>query len=416
MIWNAVGSLMFSFTTLLMVLVVSHLSDDLAVVGSFGFALVAAQLLYYVGLFGTSEFQMTDYRRAFAFVDYARLKLYSSVAMAVSSLVLVPWVDSAAEAATVGLLTGYYVLCSVGELYQNVFFQNRRLDLYGKALFLRSAVATVSFAATMVLTRQVVVSLAVCLVGTAFGVWWGAVRPVRRDYATVPDTDDQDAPATTSADEVPHRVRDLARQCLPLFLIALVSYAIQVVPRLVVKTMMGNEALGYFTLYTQPAFAIILVNHFVFRPVLDRYHHLIDTGAAAQFWRLKRVHLASVVGATAALMVVVYFFGVPIMRVVAGADLAPVRTEMTVVVAYGGALVACGLNNWMTTLIRRQKEAFWVYLGALVLSVVLVPVAVHLHGLMGASVSLVAVLVVLQAGLAAVARYALTRGSFATKQ
>ena len=390
---------MFSVAPLLMVLAVSHLSDDLALVGSFGFAMITAQLLYFVGIFGAADYQMTDYARAYTFDDYSRLKIYSSLAMVVSALAVLPWTDSTTEAVTVGLLVLYFVLCSIGELYQNVFFQNRRLDLYGKSLFYRSLLATLGYTVTMAVSRQVVLSLTVCLAATAAGLWWWAIRPARGFVARAPHHER-------------HRAWQLARQCLPLFLIAIVSYSIQVVPRFTIKLMMDNEALGYFTLYTQPAFVILLVNQFIFRPVLDRYHRLIDSGDAAAFWRLKRWHLTIMVALTAAVMVFVYLFGVPIMRIVTGVDLAPVRTEMTLVVAYGGALMMAGLHNWTTTLIRKQKEAFYVHLAVVALSLVVTPLAVHYHGLMGASLSLVAVLLVLQTALAAVARHALNRGPF----
>ncbi len=402
--------MMFAVTTLLMLLTVSNL-DDKAVRSSFVFASGAAQLLYYIGLFGASDYQITDYRRVFGFRVYGRLKLYSSVAMVAVCPLLLPWTGSTAEAAVVGLLTLYYMVCSVGELYQNVFFQNRRLDLYGKALFYRSLLATLAFIVTMALTRQLVLSLVACLVGTVLGVWWWAFRPARRDFLTHEPGTGDDAPPDDRSDA---QVRRLARQCLPLFLIAFVSYAIQVLPRFVIPLVMDDkDAVGVFGLLTQPAFVIILVNQFIFRPVLDRYNHLITSGDAPAFWRLKRQHLAAIVALTAALMVFVYFLGVPIMHIAAGDDdLHPYRAEMTLLVAYGGALVMCGLNYWMTTLLRKQKEALYVHLAVAGLSLVVTPLAVHYAGLMGASLSLVGILLVLQTALAVLVRRTLDHGPF----
>ena len=203
-VWNALGSAMFSLNTVVLVVAVSRTSD-VDTVGFFGITLAIAQLLYIIGVFGANSLQMTDYRRQFSFADYFWLKLASCALMAaVCLLVVALGLSGAAKQLFTLLLTAFFVLVAVGELYQSLFFQHNRLDLSGKALFYRMLVSTAAFVAALYLAMDIVWALAALNLASLAGLWLWGIRPARAFAGRQKPLDGAS-------------LRSLLKECLPLF-------------------------------------------------------------------------------------------------------------------------------------------------------------------------------------------------------
>lgn len=66
---------MYGLNTFLMLALVSRVGS-VEEVGAFGIAFTTAQLMYIVGLFGVSHYQMTDYDKTYSFREYGLLRSF----------------------------------------------------------------------------------------------------------------------------------------------------------------------------------------------------------------------------------------------------------------------------------------------------------------------------------------------------
>ena len=152
---------MYGLNSFLMLALVSRVGT-VEETGAFGIAFTTAQLMYIVGLLGVSHYQMTDYEKKYSFREYGVLRALSCALMAVGCALSIQVMGFLGQKALLtALLTLLMLLNVVGDLYQNLFFQNNRLDLSGSALFYRTFWSLLVFAVAYIATKALV--LAICL-------------------------------------------------------------------------------------------------------------------------------------------------------------------------------------------------------------------------------------------------------------
>ena len=158
-IWDVSGSAMYGLNSFIMLALVSRIGT-VEETGEFGIAFTTAQLLYIVGQFGMSLYQMTDYRKKYCFSDYAKIRVFSCALMLAACAVSILTLGFSGRKALFTILLSVLMLLNVvGDLYQNMFFQNNRLDLSGSALFFRTFWSLIAFSITLMVTRRVAFSI-----------------------------------------------------------------------------------------------------------------------------------------------------------------------------------------------------------------------------------------------------------------
>ena len=158
-IWNALGSTMYGANSFVMLAFVSRVGT-VEQAGYFGIAFTTAQLLYILGLFGASHYQMTDYSEKYNFSEYAKLRFISCIFVCLACALSITCLGFSGEKRIYTIaLTVLMLLNVVGELYQCLFFQKNRLDLSGSALFFRTFWSLTAFCICLSLTRNVILSI-----------------------------------------------------------------------------------------------------------------------------------------------------------------------------------------------------------------------------------------------------------------
>jgi O-antigen/teichoic acid export membrane protein len=375
-LWNALGSTMFAANTLVMVVVVSRTSS-IDTVGCFGIALAIAQLLLNIGLFGVDLFQMTDYKKHYAFSDYFRARILTCLLMALVCLCLVIWgIPEPEKKLLTVLLTMLYLTHAIGNLYQGLLFQENRLDLSGQALFFRVLLALLAFVIAQIITRNVSLSLVASIIASIIGIGiWGIHR-------TKPYHDRHTGLRLEKA-------ASILRCCTPLFISSFLVLFIFNASRYGIDWLMDDTTQGYFSLIVLPALVINLISQFIFRPVLNDIARALERGDIKGFSRIfvRQLFIVAVltVGATLAMPLI----GLPLLTMLYATDLSAFPREASLLIVGGGLFALNQLFYSVLIIMRRQGSVLVAYVVSVAVAIPLTIGAIIGLGLLGACLAFV---------------------------
>ena len=343
------GSVMMSANTVLMTALVGHLFT-LEDVGKFTLSLTTSQVLYAIGLFGLNDQQMTDYGHRYAFADYLRVKIFSTVLAAVACAVflLVFRPDSQTTLYTV-LLTGFMLVNAVAELYQSLYFQNNRLDLSGKSLFFRYLASTAAFAVIIFWKRSIFYAILIMLVvNLAFSVWWS--RYVR--YFQRKEVSEKEAG------------RRLLKEGTVLCLCLLGSLLLINAPRYLLRYYYDDTLQGIYSLLFMPTYAVSLAAQFLFKPFLFSYKEAMGQ-SRQHFWSLLKKHLLIIAGLALVAGAGAWLLGPFALRLLFGQDISAYRNWMFAFLLSGGILASNQLLYYLMILAEKRTAILSGYVAAI---------------------------------------------------
>ncbi|ROR95747.1 O-antigen/teichoic acid export membrane protein [Salana multivorans] len=381
-IWNTASSVMGALSLVLLQFAVTRVLG-LALGGIFAFALSLGQQFQMIGAFEVRPYQATDVTGRFSFGSYYALRILTTTLMLVSIIGYAIVAGGPTSTAVVIVLVG---VLRAFDAFEDVFYGEfqrlGRLDIAGRALFLRTLVTTVTFVVSLVASRDLVITCAVTIVVSAAALYVFVVPPARAMFPLRPVF-------RTST------VRTLALACLPLFVASFLALYLSNAPRFGIERFLSQEDQGIYAILFVPALAINVLSLFIFRPLLTRMATFWESGDRPGFLRVIRGGIAGAFGAFVVTLVAAWAIGIPLLGALAAADLGPYRPELLVLVG-GGALNALGVILYYALVTLRLRRAV---LGGYVLASVVVTalgwlLVPHL-GIMGAGLTYVGAMLTL---------------------
>ena len=374
--WNTLGSTMYGLNSFLMLALVSRVGT-VEETGAFGIAFTTAQLMYIVGLLGVSHYQMTDYEKKYSFREYGVLRFFSCALMAVGCALSIQVMGfSGQKALLTALLTLLMLLNVVGDLYQNLFFQNNRLDLSGSALFYRTFWSLLVFAVAYIATKALVLAICLQILCNLLVTLYYAVRVAPAFLKLEPRRE-------ISAGQC----RVLLLECLPLFVSLLLMNLVISASKYGIEFCMDDQAQGYYNMIFMPAQVINLCSQFLFKPMLNQYAVLLRTKQRDQFRLLLKKQVALVMAFTLLCCAGAAVLGAPVLGLLYRKDLSGYVTALVIVVLGGGFYALCQLMYYLLVILRWQGRILSIYLFAIVAVVPITYFSIHGLGILGASFS-----------------------------
>lgn len=380
--WNTASSIMVSASTVIMLLVVTRVSG-LYLAGVFALATAIGQQFQSLGMYEVRTYQATDVRHRFSFGTYHFVRLVTVVLMMVA-IVVYPMLGNQPrqDLLLIILLAALRVIDAFEDVFLGEFQRRGRLDLAGRANFLRVFLTTGVFVVVLMATGDLLVTTIATLIVSLLGFALLVVLPSRKLFSIRPEF-------------VPSPVRALLVACLPLFLSAFLAVYLSNAPRFAIAAFMDNDYQGYFAILFMPAFTINLLSTLMFRPLLTRMAEVWANGDRDGLVRLIMRGLQGSAVAFVVIFLVTYVIGVPLLNWMYGQDIGPLKWEMLTLVV-GGALNAASIILYYgLATMRRQHTIFFGYVVAALTVLVLSNLFVSQWGIMGAALSYVAAMVTL---------------------
>ena len=376
-IWNLFASIIQAFQSVIMLILITHLSG-LEDAGIFTIAYANANLFLNVGKYGMRYYQVSDVRGDFSFAEYRRSRVITTAAMIGTSCIYIVY---AAFMNAYSTEKSLIMLCqcllmsvsAIEDVYHGLYQNKGRLDVAAKAAFLRTILALTCF----------IISFAVCrnlLYASAAATALSFALYIVFTKWTYPLFEEKNAVFSKE------KVCVLLRQCFPLFCGAFLSIYIGNVPKYAIDAQLSDEVQACYGFIAMPVFVVGLLNNFIFMPSLRKLSVLWNEGNINDFIVSVLKYVGFIAGVTIVCILGAHLVGIPVLSFLYNTPLEPYKTDLLILLVGGGFLGLAGFLNAIITVVRFQNSIIWGYATAAVISSILADGAVIRWGIRGASV------------------------------
>ena len=353
-IWNLVSACLNSFQTMLLLFVLTHWGNA-ADSGMLVMAYAVGNLMLNIGRFGMRQYQVTDAKEKFSFREYVFSRVCSVSVMLIALVLYLVW-SAAGKGYTaeklwvVGLLCLFKGIEAAEDVLHGRMQQQGRLDVAGKILTVRFIAFIAGFTACYLLTRNLVltvavnagISLVLCILLN------GAVMP-----RFVPDRKDTDA-----GFRVPWK---LLLQCLPLCLALVMNIYLGNAPKYVIDGIVSDEAQTCFNIVFMPALVVALLASFIFNPVLKKIGVLWTEGKKEELRKLVLKLTAVPLAIDAVVVIAGMLAGLSVLGFIYGVDVSAYGNELLVALLASGVMAMLNLYVALLTTMRKQPHILGAY-------------------------------------------------------
>ena len=397
-LWNTAGSLLNAFQSVIMLMVITRVSD-LETAGVFTLAYASANLFLNMGNYGMRNFQASDVKPEYPFASYWRSRLVTDIAMLVCSSAYLLWSATrlaypSAKSAAIVVMMLLKLVDSVEDITDGNCQQHGRLDVGGKLLTLRTGSFICVFIASMVLLRNLVASLTIT-VAWSLTFYIVGIMIIRRRVGLPTGKGDPDVPAW-------HGVWQLLRECAPLFLAAFLLFYIGNAAKYAIDAQLDDTSQAIYGFIAMPVFVVGLLAQFIYMPIVEPLSRTWDAGDATGFRREFGRQALYIAGITLVCDLGGFILGEPVLGWLYATDLTGYGLDLVVLVTGGGFLALAQLFTMGITVIRRQRLLTPGYVAVALVALLTASPVVARWGIDGASwayIAYMAVLALLFAGI-----------------
>ena len=380
-LWNTAASLMSSLAVVIMGVAImrSGATDSFARAqyGLFTLALAIGQQYQTVGLYEVRTFHVTDVRRRFDFGTYLSTRLLTCLVM-VGLIAYHSWTASTKDPYPAFTVIAAMALLRIFDAFEDVYYSEfqraGRLDIAGKACFLRIFTTTFLWSGLYWFTQDLLTSTLITFAVTCVVLIVAYGLPARGVFPLLPS----------------FNLRGIAGilwECLPLFLAAFLNQYLANAPRFAIHAALGDEELGVFAIIYMPAVAINMLSLFVFRPLLTRMALRWAEGKRDEFFAIVRKGLLTTAGAFVIVAAVTYVIGSPLLTLVFGTDVSGYVAELMVLVLAGALNAASVILYYALATMRRLHAVLAVFAVTGATAYLIAPALTRSYAMMGASLA-----------------------------
>ena len=380
-LWNTAASLMSSLAVVIMGVAImrSGATDSFARAqyGLFTLALAIGQQYQTVGLYEVRTFHVTDVRRRFDFGTYLSTRLLTCLVM-VGLIAYHSWNASTKDPYPAFTVIAAMALLRIFDAFEDVYYSEfqraGRLDIAGKACFLRIFTTTFLWSGLYWFTQDLLTSTLITFAVTCVVLVVAYGLPARGVFPLLPS----------------FNLRGIAGilwECLPLFLAAFLNQYLANAPRFAIHAAPGDEELGVFAIIYMPAVAINMLSLFVFRPLLTRMALRWAEGKRGEFFAIVRKGLLTTAGAFVIVAAVTYAIGSPLLTLVFGTDVSGYVAELMVLVLAGALNAASVILYYALATMRRLHAVLAVFAVTGATAYLIAPALTRSYAMMGASLA-----------------------------
>ncbi len=376
-LWNtASGLINAGQSALILVFISYYLSQSDA--GLFTIAYALGNLFSTMGKYGVRNYQVTDVNENCSFRDYRSARLLTALAATAALLLYLlarshDGSYSQEKIAVILTVCLWKMIDTIEDVYYGMYQQRGRLDIGAACYTIRLLLSTLLFCLLVVRGASLLsASLAVLGLSTALAVLL-IVLSARRF---------RPFPGKTDA----RSVREILKLCFPLFVGTSLSIYVGNSPKYLIDWLMDEQAQAIFGYVMMPAFVILVLNQFIYQPIIRDLGEMWQNGERRRFrTRVLRQYLI-VAAITAVVIAGGVWIGIPLLSLLYNLDLSPYRAEFAVILLGGGMYALVSFIMVPITAMRLQRCISWGFLAASVLSVLIGRPLILAHGIMGAAI------------------------------
>ena len=375
-LWNTASGILNAGQSAIVLIFVAHCLNKTDA-GIFTIAYALANLAMIVGKYGLRVYQVTDIEDQFSFNQYFSSRLITSL---FALLLTVGYIAfqfcggsySIEKSLIVLVICLWKIIDSVEDVYYGMYQQKGRLDIGAKLYTWRLLISTmlmcllITFKVSL-LTSSIVAfvsSLIMVFVFIAVTIGNFNLEKIRIDFVNV---------------------KQILIICFPLFLAATLSIYIANSPKYLIDCYLDDNAQAIFGYLMMPAFTIMVINQFIYQPIIRDLGELWQQEDKKPF--VKRVLIQYVVVAAITLLVIIggATIGIPILSCFYNTDLSNYKVDFIILLLGGGMYALSSFIMVPLTAMRLQKLLAYGFVAVSVASIVLGMVLIQKAGVRGAT-------------------------------
>ena len=376
-LYNTVGTLFYSFSLWVTVVVVARFFSSYDTAGIFQLAISVSNIFFAVSTYNMRTFQVSDTENAYSAGEYLGMRFVTG---GLSLLLCVLYAIFSGYSLRVVACIGVYMIFKLNETMADVYHavdqKADRMDYVGISHLLRGLVTLISFVLSLWISHDLLIALAVMA---------AAVNLTMLLY---------DVPHSARLDAVRpvfsfKRIGRLLLLCLPAVIASSSYAAVVTVPRQVLEKLAGEALLGAYGTVATPLVVVQVLATGIFNPLLN--------GFAEDCKKKDGRHLLKTVGkALAGLLIFAllaftgaYFLGEPVLVLLCGEAIRPYVSLMYPILATTLLYAAGWIAVNLLIVLRRLKTLMVISLIALLFSALLSSPLIRAFGADGVSYTVI---------------------------
>ena len=387
-VWNMAGSILLAFQSVIMLIVISHVTDE-TTAGIFTMGNVSANLFLFIGKYGVRGFQVSDVKNKYSFKDYHYGRYISVIMMILISVIYTLYTANRVGYSSIKTqIIIWMCMMRVPEAYEDVFYgdyqKKGRLDIGSKCLTIRLIATVVLYVILIIVTKDVLLSTIISTVFT-FLLMIVLILMTREMLSEGAGRGEFDA-------------RNMFRMLIattPIFAATFLSNYIGVAPKNAIDRIMDDTSQAIYGYVSMPVFVVMLLASVVFNPVLLKISFIWSDRKFGEFVKQVIIQVFVIVGISVTCLVGAYLLGVPVLSFLYNTDLAPYKTDLMLIVTASGMLAFATLFMNVLTVMRKQAVIISGYFIVAVLATVFSDKAVKDGGIRGAVIFYLILLILL---------------------
>jgi hypothetical protein len=308
-----------------------------------------------IGAFGMRRFHASDADRQYSQREYLWSRFITVNAMFVIAAVFIvmkSWDPQSTpmKLGVIAILVLIRAVDCIDDVITGHFQQTGRLDIGSRITALRLVVCTLGFLVSLIITRDLMLSLIISFVLSLL-VLAVLARSALQGY---------DPDRVRTVDRV--KVWKLLWACMPLFIWGFLGMYITNAPKFGIESAMEGiaqkQAQACYGIISMPAFVISLLSGLVFHPIIHSLsRQWLDRDLVGFGRTVTRISLV-ILGITAACVTGGALLGLPILSLASPlVDLGGLELELAILLLGGGFTAFSAFFSTVLTIMRRQLAA-----------------------------------------------------------
>ena len=379
-IWNILGSLANAGLSVIILMVVTRTLDNQKA-DIFSIAWAISQLMATIGCYQIRVLQATDVEEKFTFRQYFEFRIVTIVAMMICSCAYVYIKHyTVYKAIIIIIICGYRAVDSLADVFEGWFQQKERLDLAGRALFIRVIIAIVGGGICLVVMHDLLALSLILLFIYVVGLLLYDIRYYNKLKVLEKQKENQKN----------KWLQGLLVAGTPLFVNAYLLMDIMNTPKIVIDAAIMNGGLQngsqtIFNILFMPA-SVLTLAYIVFRPLLTKMAIEWTMGRIKNFLKIIGSIMCCLLGMSILIIGGSALLGIPVLSVLYAMDLTMYKKELLLIILGGCFCTFSFVLDNALVVIRRQYLLVCAYVVSWAYVKIFAHTFVGKWGIMGAAI------------------------------
>ena len=379
-IWNILGSLANAGLSVIILMVVTRTLDNQKA-DIFSIAWAISQLMATIGCYQIRVLQATDVEEKFTFRQYFEFRIVTIVAMMICSCAYVYIKHyTVYKAIIIIIICGYRAVDSLADVFEGWFQQKERLDLAGRALFIRVIIAIVGGGICLVVMHDLLALSLILLFIYVVGLLLYDIRYYNKLKVLEKQKENQKN----------KWLQGLLVAGTPLFVNAYLLMDIMNTPKIVIDAAIMNGVLQngsqtIFNIHFMPA-SVLTLAYIVFRPLLTKMAIEWTMGRIKNFLKIIGSIMCCLLGMSILIIGGSALLGIPVLSVLYAMDLTMYKKELLLIILGGCFCTFSYVLDNALVVIRRQYLLVCAYVVSWAYVKIFAHTFVGKWGIMGAAI------------------------------